>query len=99
MAEQHYVNKWEDLGWRGHNGHPCTTWPEYCTGCGRQLEEIVDPTGRYSTRTGEPTATRRHMCPTLVRERGWRPFLSAILRVFTSDFSEHTDHDADNRLG
>jgi hypothetical protein len=88
-----YLNHWDDYGGASPTW-ACDRSPEYCTRCGRQMVETIEPTGGRSRKTGEMTFARYHSCPTWVT--GWRAERWA--RGWACPGMWHDSHDADNPL-
>ncbi len=91
MTTTPYLSKWEDYGLHDSRW-ACVKDHEFCGTCGREMVESIEPTGMRSTKTGAPTFTRWHSCPTWVQ--GWRTKAPGI---FLPGYG-HDSHDADNPL-
>ncbi len=85
-----YLSHWEDYGGADPR-FACVKSPEFCSNCGRQMVETIEPTGTRSRRNGEMTFARYHSCPTWVT--GWRT--RRCLRFWALPGYGHDSHDAD----
>jgi hypothetical protein len=93
VSQPTYLNHWDDYG--GFNPEwACNRSPEFCTKCGLELVQTIEPTGFRSRTTGQMTFARWHSCPTWVT--GWRA--SKWAKGWATPGWGHTSHDADNQL-
>lgn len=87
------VSHWEDYGGPDPR-FACDKLEEHCHNCGRRLVTHFEWSGSYSRKTGEPTYTKYHSCPTWVT--GWRARWWA--RGWALPGYGHDSHDAENPL-
>ena len=92
VASRTYVNHWDDYGGVDPR-FACHKETEFCSNCGRQMVESIEPTGLRLRSTGERAMARYHSCPTWTD----RSFLHR-LRSFGTPGMGHDSHDADNPL-